>query len=257
MIKMNNKNFFDCYDSIWKSGYALLNISAKIGYHVMKYSLHQIKNKQSQIPPEKKERFIQMIQICKGIKTNYLKEDDLSCSKEEVIVFATKLFQLIRQDENKGITDMNIANKYKMINDTIFTLKEYDPALPEQFTQMTSFCMNRYNSICSLSSQPKKTHQRSNTSHFGSKANHYKVIPVDFNPYKKENKSDDGDNKCYVNSIPAAVNIMKNKSYINNNMKKYSSIIKTNNDIAIKEIEKGNINNALRLLRNSLSYCTN
>ena len=60
-----------------------------------------------------------------------------------------------------------------------------------------------------------------------------------------------------MNSIPAAVNIMKNKSHINNNMKKYSSIIKTNNDIAIKEIEKGNINNALRLLRNSLSYCTN
>ena len=50
---------------------------------------------------------------------------------------------------------------------------------------------------------------------------------------------------------------MKKKSHINNNMKKYSSIIKTNNDIAIKEIEKGNINNALRLLRNSLSYCTN
>ena len=252
---MNNTNFFDFYESIWKSGYALLNISSKLGYHVMNYSLHQIKNKQSQIPPEKKERFIQMIQICKGIKTNFLKEEDLSCSKEEVIVFSTKLFQLIRQDENKGITDMNIANKYKMINDTIFTLKKFEPALPEQFTQMTSFCMKRYNSIVSsLSSKSKKTHQRSNTSHFENKA--HKVIPVDFNPYKKENKLDNN-NKCYVNSIPAAVNIMNNKYHIENNMKKYSNIIKTNNEIAIKEIENGNISNALRLLRNSLSYCTN
>ena len=133
---------FEFYEQIWKSGINLIKIQAKIGYHLQMFALNEINKFITKLPDPCKKRLIEMIGGSKAAKAN-LTYENRECSKEELFIFINKFYNIVREDDSKGNATPLLGSKYQMLYDAIYSIKQFDPVIPEQYIQYAQLSKQR------------------------------------------------------------------------------------------------------------------
>lgn len=133
---------FEFYEQIWKSGINLIKIQSKIGYHLQMFALNEINKFITKLPESLKKRLIQMIGGSKAARAN-LTYENRECSKDDLINFINKFYNIVREDDSKGKASPLLGTKYQMLYDAIYSIKQFDSAIPEQFIQYAQISKQR------------------------------------------------------------------------------------------------------------------
>ena len=133
---------FEFYEQIWKSGINLIKIQSKIGYHLQMFALNEINKFITKLPESLKKRLIQMIGGSKAARAN-LTYENRECSKDDLINFINKFYNIVREDDSKGKASPLLGTKYQMLYDAIYSIKQFDPVIPEQYIQYAQLAKQR------------------------------------------------------------------------------------------------------------------
>ena len=136
------RNQFEFYEQIWKSGISLIKIQSKIGYHLQMFALNEINKFLTKLPEPCKKRLIEMIGGSKSAKST-LTYKNRECSKEDLISFINKFYTILRENDKNGKATPLLGAKYQMLYDAIYSIKQFDSVIPEQFIQYAQISKQR------------------------------------------------------------------------------------------------------------------
>lgn len=174
-----SSNGFDFYEQIWKSGNNLMTYYPKVGYQVQMYALGELNKIVNTRPDNSKPKLIDMINRSKVLKSQYI-QGSPNPSKEDFINFIKKFYTILRDEDSKGRVNKDLGCKYKILYDTIFAYKSFEPQIPSDFLQVSQICKKRYIEITQTyqinipnSNFAQNEYHRRNTPTYNNKQNPY------------------------------------------------------------------------------------